>query len=578
MDITSDPTNAANWPPRVVASIMWHYIYVEDLQSLIRTNHSYSANRVSRVCKSWRDISLSKEGRSLWSSIHLGWSDRVINMFLERSRGESEEPEAVLSIAINQYAHESGAFSRFKDILKSSRGRIGRLNIKWDDIYTGLRYEPNPIPPDLLAWLSELFEDPMRLENMWEVHLDFFPLQSRTPSIPNLMALPSISHVRTRHFSFDLMIPEFSCLTKVDIAWPGITADQIMIIMRSTPMLETAMFQNNGDFIGERPTLVDTQEPPIKLQSLKNLIIGKCYPSFAEYILRSITCPASSKIELTIYREDNAAVLSSLPPSLEAPLASSMYLDITSDRLHASREVPDQTPFLLKFDSINHPHYHVAFDDSTSFGSKRPQEATQLLVDLASIGDFSQLTRVGISIRHLPHANDVIRLLDKFSEVEDLTLKTQDLTSFLTTLGSSTDGIPLCPVLQVLDIRGSGFDPYQLKDTLAEREDMLSGLEKLIITYDPHLDDGRLDDPARSSTVDEVMGELKDFVHEFEFVEGEWTSSSTEMEDDMSFEAAMYDFEEYYNDPDFTSHDESCMCRNCIDYVGNFGSHLWAPQ
>ncbi|KZS94982.1 hypothetical protein SISNIDRAFT_453146 [Sistotremastrum niveocremeum HHB9708] len=520
MDTTTDPKNAANWPPRVVASIMWHYIYVEDLQSLIRTNHSYSANPISRICKRWREISLSKDGRSLWSSIHLGW----------------------------------------------------------DDIYTGLRYEPNPIPSDLLAWLSELYEDPQKLENMWQVHLDFFQLRSRTPSIPNLMALPRISNVRTQHFSFDLLILKFSRLTKVDIAWPGITADQIMAIMISTPMLETAMFQNNGDFTGERPTLVDTQEPLIKLQSLKNLIIGKCYPSDAEYILRSITCPASSKIELTMYREDNTAVLASLPPSLKAPLASSMYIDITSDRLHASREIPDQTPFLIKFDSSNHPHYHVAFDDSTSFGRKRPQEATQLLANLASMSDFSQLTRVGISIRHLPHANDVIRLLDKFSEVEDLTLKTQDLTSFLTALGSSTDGIPSCPVLQVLDIRGSGFNPYQLKDTLAEREDMLSGLEKLIITYDPHLDDGRMDDPARSSTVDEVMGELEDFVHEFEFVEGEWTSSSTEMEDDMSFEAAMYDFEEYCNNPDLTSHDESCMCRNCVDYVGNFGSHLWAPQ
>ncbi|KZS94981.1 hypothetical protein SISNIDRAFT_502674 [Sistotremastrum niveocremeum HHB9708] len=556
-------------PVEISAEILKNIVYTENLQDLLQYRHAQKTTRISSVSRRWRELALSDHNRILWSQIHLGWPKQAVAMFLERSQGNTP-----LSIAINPRAFESKNFVDHQDTLSSSLERIERLSVHWDTRY--LFSDPDPVPQELLSWISDSFGGDRKLDKLRQLHLWFIDRQTLKTNALNLINFPNISDLQCQNIAFEPHIIDSSRLRDVNISWHEITSQHVLQILSHSPSLVNASF-NQGSYIRTDPECSRPNnqgvEPPIDLQFLRKFTLGPCDKAFAEYILYRINFPQTSDVSLSICRDTDISVMSSFPDPLRPIFVSSTFFKAFSQRFEVNGDNAGSIPFLLEFYSADSAHYRVEFDEHY-YGTARREECVDLITELASSSgtmvEFSELKEVEISVRYFPPAEDVIELLRAFVVVEEMTIRTRDLDSLLTALVSraSPDEDVLCPALRHLDIQHCRFNPYQLQDVLIERKESGHQIEELKLSLDDRLDLI----PDRSLKVDEVLAALSDVVKEYEEEEnGYWTSTTTEAEIDP----ADVDEAEYRGDS-LEDHDDLCVCPECINY-DVFRTHLWAP-
>ncbi|KZT33653.1 hypothetical protein SISSUDRAFT_1053962 [Sistotremastrum suecicum HHB10207 ss-3] len=556
-------------PVEISAEILKNIVYTENLQDLLQYRHAQKTTRISSVSRRWRDIALSQHNRNLWSQIHLGWPEKAVAMFLERSQGSTP-----LSIAINPRAFTSGNFVNHQDTLSSSLERIERFNVQWDTRY--LFTDPNPVPRELLSWISHSFGGDRKLDKLHQLHLWFIDRQTLKTNALNLVNFPQISDLQCQNIAFEPYIVDSSRLRDVNLSWHEITSQHVLQILSHSPSLVNASF-NQGSYIREDPECSGPNnqgvEPPIDLQFLKKFTLGPCDKAFAEFILYRINFPQASDISLSICRDTDISVMSSFPDPLRPIFISSTFLKAFSQRFEVNGDNMGSIPFLLEFYSSTSAHYRVEFDEHY-YGTARREECVDLITELAlssgSMVEFAELKQVEISVRYFPPATDVIELLRAFVGVEKMTIRTRDLDSLLTALVSRIPPAEdvLCPSLRQLDILHCRFNPYQLQDALIERKENGHQIEELKLSLDYRLEKI----PDRSLKVDEVLAALADVVKEYEEEEnGYWTSTTTEAEIDP---ADMDDAD--YRGDSLEDHDDLCVCPECINY-DVFRTHLWAP-
>lgn len=459
-------------------------------------------------CQRWRNIATGSHGRFLWSQIHLAWPELVVTRHLQRCGKET-----LLSIAINTAALYNGNFTRFQEQLDP--GRIERLSVL--QVYGIGRVD------DLSPWVSGIMDGRHKMSYLWQLHLASTVTRPKMPY--SLTHFPKISDLRCPNILFHTTLPDPCLLTDLEISYSDDTPLTIVNFLTHCPNLQSAVFDRNSDPVRLADPFTITA-PPITLPHLNFLEFGPCHTPFADAILRSIVCPTSSDITITIYR-DIPRVLASFPETLESTLSSTHTLTVTAERIETSSTDEYQIdlsnyPFRIAFSSPESPTYFIQFNE---FEDSAIELGPDMLRDLALRQNaFSELKKAMLFVRHLPDAKTLTQMLTSWKHVEDIAIRSTAVNSFIAALGSqeSESGTPLCPSLRKLDIRGSAFDPYQLKDTLSERKAAECPVHNLLITMDPFLKGI----PPQGLSVDEAINELNELVDKCTHEDGNWTSET----------------------------------------------------
>ncbi|KZT34282.1 hypothetical protein SISSUDRAFT_1053056 [Sistotremastrum suecicum HHB10207 ss-3] len=499
-------------PSELIVEIMWHYSHVDNLQNLFpaRGIGINPMTRISCVCRRWRDIALGDHSRFLWSQIHLRWPVPVVTRYLERSGKNT-----LLSIGfLYTSLPDADQFARHHAQLDPSR--IERLSVD--------HAHPSLYQDAFMAWIYDILAEQSSAKNLWDLELQFGgPVIRQMQQTYSLTALPQISDVRCPRIPFQANLLNPTLLTRIEIAYSENSPSHIINILIHSPLLQTAKFRRTSNPIriaGE----FSLDHPPTFLQHLKTLEFGPCHTPFANAVLQSVIFPVSSEITAKIYR-DTPRIMTSFPETLEFTLYSAHTLTVSAERMRlylrgTYRVDPTHYPFRLGFASHDSPTYWMEFNEYENNGSK---QGTDLLRDIARRHDsFPQLKKATVHVRHLPKAKPLIRLLTSCKNLEDLTLKSIAVNSFIAAFGSGDPDSPLCPLLRKLDIRGSAFDPYQLKDTLVERKASNCPIQDLSITTDVFLQTM----PSRGLSVDEVLQKLDKLVDTYTDEGGYWTTAT----------------------------------------------------
>lgn len=138
-------------------------------------------------------------------------------------------------------------------------------------------------------------------------------------------------------------------------------------------------------------------------------------------------------------------------------------------------------PFIFEFSVPDAIHYRIEIDE-WGLDYNRNEEAHSMFVALANLGPFHDLRQISISSRSLPGAKALNILLGKFPVMEEIVVKTRDAAPFIAALGSHYPPGAPCPSLHKLDLRGSKFDPRQLRDIIIEREEAHHQLRELCLS------------------------------------------------------------------------------------------------
>ncbi|KZT34290.1 hypothetical protein SISSUDRAFT_1131972 [Sistotremastrum suecicum HHB10207 ss-3] len=357
-------------PNELVAEIMWHYAYADDLQDLVKPHRLGAMTRISSVCQRWRDIAIGSHGRFLWSQIHLAWPEHVVTRYLQRSGADT-----LLSIAITTPALYDGQFTKFREQVDPSR--IERLSIQQEYSFGGVGH--------LLSWISSILEGRHRMSHLWQLDLE---LTSPIPKKPySLTHFPKISDLRCPDISFHTTLPNPCLITDLDISYSDNTPLTILTFLSNCPNLRSAIFDRKTNLVRLADPFTVT-EPPIRLPHLLFLEFGPCHRPFADAVLRSIVCPSSSDITISICR-DIPRILASLPETLESTLSSAQTLTVTAERIETYSMGEYQVdssnyPFRIGFDSPEAPTYFIQFNEFEDSASKLGTEMILNVIRFAS--------------------------------------------------------------------------------------------------------------------------------------------------------------------------------------------------
>ncbi|KZS94988.1 hypothetical protein SISNIDRAFT_502679 [Sistotremastrum niveocremeum HHB9708] len=388
-----------------------------------------------------------------------------------------------------------------------------------------------------------------KMNQLWQLELE---LTSPFPKKPySLTHFPKISDLRCPDISFHTTLPNPCLLTDLDISYSDNTPLTILTFLSNCPNLRSAIFDRKSNPVRLADPFTITK-PPIRLPHLLFLEFGPCHTPFADSILRSIVCPPSSDITISICR-DIPRILASLPETLESTLSCAQTLTVTAERIETYSMGEYQVdssnyPFRIGFDSLEAPTYFIQFNE---FEDSASELGTEMIRDLACRQNaFGELEKATLLVRHLPDAKTLTQLMTSWRNVEDIAIRSISVNSFIAALGSRDliSGSPLCPSLRELDIRGSAFDPYQLKDTLSERKAADCPVQNLQITMDPFLKYRPSQGLSQglSVSVEDPITELNKLVNECTHEDGNWTSETDPYEGDPEYNED--DYEE--DDPD----------------------------
>ncbi|KZT34288.1 hypothetical protein SISSUDRAFT_297374 [Sistotremastrum suecicum HHB10207 ss-3] len=198
------------------------FVYEPDLQHLVNDQKLspgltqyflpplvYKADRISFVCRRWRDIALNTP--RLWSQIHLSWPDCAVSTYFSRSGS------VPLSLGINKRSfirtatpwkdrEDPHSMTPFKHVVKSltasnSFHRIHRLSIEWRHHVSAFTVQDLLISPNLLSFVKSILsnEAPVLTPKLSQLHLRYTDELSGTGyRLVSLAHLPLLSDLFRR--------------------------------------------------------------------------------------------------------------------------------------------------------------------------------------------------------------------------------------------------------------------------------------------------------------------------------------------------------------------------------------------
>ncbi|KZS94995.1 hypothetical protein SISNIDRAFT_484510 [Sistotremastrum niveocremeum HHB9708] len=513
-------------PAEIVTIIQRHLISTDDLQALADPKYSNTWRCLGSICASWRVIALGDP--YLWSHVHLVWPEHVVMLCLKRS-GTSP-----LSLGIDKDSFYSGNFVQMIGVITSALPRITHLDIEWrryDQPNGNLVLDDRQVPSEVWAWITRLLSRESPATSLSRLRFQFFNRDLHEPlNVGTLRHLPKLSDFYCRSLVLNLALLKPCLLTKVDIGIRGLTSQDIISFLALAPLLEHVKFFHPHQH--DRLDLSQFEsdgDPPfrIQLEHLKTFQAGWCLDVFAEHVIRSISFPPSAKITLRISRPDMAPVMEIFFSSshFETTLRSSVSLSIIVEWFQRDKLLSGH-PFLFKLTLPDGIHHRIEIDEwDSSYTYGRIQEAHSMFLALASLGPLPQLRQIFISSRTLPWATSLNTLLNNLPAIEEIAVRTRDATSFIAALGSRKSPRPPCPSLRKLDLRGSKFDPRQLRDIIVERGDSNYRLEELYVSIDQQR--LRLSNPD-PVTLSAAIRNLRSITDQYEETDEYWTSSSEE--------------------------------------------------
>lgn len=440
-------------------------------------------------------------------------------------------------LGIDKDSFYSGNFVQMIEVISYALPRIAHLDIEWrryDQPNGNLVMDDRPVPHQVWAWITRILSRKSPATSLSRLRFQFFDRDLHEPlNVGTLRHLPKLSDFYCRSLVLNLALQKPSLLTKVDIGIRNLTSRDVISFLAMAPLLEhvklfhphehdrfdLSQFESNGG-----------SPFPIQLEHLKTFQAGWCLDVFADHVMRSILFPPSAKITLRISRPEMAPVMEIFFNSslFETTLRSSVSLSIIVEWFQRDRPLSGH-PFLFKFTLPDGIHYHIEIDEwDSSYTYGRIQEAHSMFLALASLGPLPQLRHIAISSRTLPWATSLHTLLNNVPAIEEIAVRTRDATSFIAALRSRHSPSPPCPSLRKLDLRGSKFDPRQLRDIVVERGDSNYRLEELYVSIDQQR--LRLSNPD-PVTLSAAIRNLRSITDQYEETDEYWTSSSEEEEE-----------------------------------------------
>ncbi|KZS94993.1 hypothetical protein SISNIDRAFT_453150 [Sistotremastrum niveocremeum HHB9708] len=549
------PDRINQLPNEILALIMELFVYEPDLQKLVNDQKLspgltqyflpplvYKADRISFVCRRWRDIALNTP--RLWSQIHLSWPNCAVSTYFSRSGS------VPLSLAMNKRSfirtttpwkdrEDSQAMTPFKHIVKSltasnSFHRIDRLSIEWRHHVSAFTVQDLLISPNLILY-----------------------------ELSGTTHLPLLSDVCFYSTSIKSTFPS-PC--------SNASSSDIIRFLESCPLLETVILicgsvnkdtvsydeedHASGEFIspndvtytaGSPPSSVDPEITlPTPLLYLKSLRLAQDQKPFTEKILNSFTFPSSASVILSINFSKSHSFISALPSPLLNVLPLSHTLSI---RIDSSKST---VALNLDFKAHSYPQFAIELLEHPDWELSRVQERdlrikeTEVFFDsLTRLPPFTDLSVLGLSVRYIPSlkAKTISSFLAHLPCLDRLSVRTPNANPIITALGTSSRILNTksyrnsnnmfysltfpAPKLHIFDIRKSRFSPTLLERMLLDRDQWVAEMEEIKVTRGWSLRSWKDKDGRRA---EEVLRSLKGDVCELE--DGCWTDNSVDLEDD----------------------------------------------